>query len=71
MEMEKKEIYEIVRWAVVVTREENGRQFAEVVGYDKDGNEYRVRNQMYVHGEYHEVEHNIICTEAPSPQATQ
>lgn len=60
------EKHEITRWEVQV-RSENGKQWAELVGLDKDGNEYRVENEVYVHGEYHKVEPNIICTTPPTP----
>lgn len=57
------ERYEITRWEVVVTRE-LGKQRAELVGYDKDGNEYRVEHRVWVNNEFHEVEPTWICTVA-------
>lgn len=54
---------EIVRWVVRVEEMPNKKQFAELVGFDKDGNEITTQTQVYVHGEYHKAETDVICTE--------
>ncbi len=51
----------IVSWAVRVSD-----QKAELVGVDAEGNEYKLQNKVYVNGEYHDVQTDIVCTDAKS-----
>lgn len=58
------EDFEVVRWVVRVKTEEPGkRKIAELIGFDAKGNEYRLRQQVYVIGEYCDVDTDIICTQ--------
>jgi hypothetical protein len=52
-------IYPLVSFEVRVTKGEG----AELVALDSKGNEYRFEKSVYVLGENHKVEENIICTE--------
>lgn len=61
------ERYEIVKWEIIVRN--NGEDGAELVGYDKYNNKYRINNKVYVHGEYHEVEPTYSFTSAQSSGA--
>ena len=61
----KKENIEVVKWEIRVDEDKNPQ--AEVVGLDKNGNEYRLSYSVYVHGEYHDFSPQIICTKNSNP----
>ncbi len=44
-------------------KERPGRNNAELVGSDKDGNEYRLEHKVYIDGQYHNIETDIVCTD--------
>jgi len=46
----------------VLVDEQDNKKFAELVGVDKSGDEYRIESTVYVNGAYHQVETNIIFT---------
>lgn len=54
---------EIVTWKVRVIKDEvTKRQYALLVGFDAEGNEYETQSKVYVVGEYERVITDIICT---------
>lgn len=56
------EEHEIVRWVIRVIEQPEGKQFAYLVGFDKEENEYTTQSQVYYAGEYHCVDTDVICT---------
>lgn len=54
---------EIVKWFVHVYETDNQKQMGELIGVDANGDEYTTESQVYIHGQYHEVEDSIICTD--------
>jgi hypothetical protein len=56
---------DITRVIIRVDDEKRGSQRAELVGLDKDGNEYRLSPRVYVDNEYHDVETDIIYNKPP------
>jgi hypothetical protein len=55
------ETHKIERFEIQVTKEAQ-KQYAELVGFLENGDEIRFKSKVYVHGEYHDIETDIICT---------
>jgi hypothetical protein len=47
----------------VIVEEIDGKKTAELVGVDKQMNEYRMESNVYVMGEIVKVQTDIVCTE--------
>ena len=58
----KKDI-EIKKWFIRFLESPKGRESAEILGVDDKGNEYRLRHEFYMNGEYHDVKYDIVYTE--------
>ncbi len=50
---------ELVRNIVRIYRLEGGREWAEMVAFDAEGNEYTTTYQVYINGTHYDVEHSI------------
>lgn len=53
---------EIAKTVIRVFVQADGKERAEVILIGKEGTEYSVEHEVYIHGEYHDVGYNIIAT---------
>jgi hypothetical protein len=59
---------EIVKWIIRVD-ESKPRDRANLIGLDREGNEYTFQTRYYEGGEWHDAPTDIICTTKPSTSA--